>query len=179
MSAAAMSSTRFTSSQDFTKFKIQIPIHSFHFTPSISLSNKSINTKPLSFKPTQTNLHHSFPILFAFSGDGGYNGGDDDNNGGGKGNGGGGGDGGDGGNEALMVLAEVGRSLESLPVDLAAAIRGGKIPGSVVKRYLEIEKSTFLKWLMQFAGFKERLLADDLFLAKVAMECGVGMFTKV
>lgn len=31
---------------------------------------------------------------------------------------------------------------------------------------------------MQFGAFKERLLADDLFLAKVFMECGVGMFTK-
>ncbi|XP_008227354.2 PREDICTED: protein RETICULATA-RELATED 4, chloroplastic [Prunus mume] len=31
---------------------------------------------------------------------------------------------------------------------------------------------------MQFAGFRERLLADDLFFAKVFMECGVGLFTK-
>ncbi|KAK1429500.1 hypothetical protein QVD17_11709 [Tagetes erecta] len=182
MAAAAMSSTRITSSHDLTKFKIQIPIQSFHFTPSISLSIKSTTNKSLhhSFKSPQTNVNHKFPILFAFSGDGG----DDDNNGGDGGNGGdgagkGNGGGGDGNEkEALMVLAEVGRSLESVPADLAAAIRGGRIPGSVVKRYLEIETSPFLKWLMQFAGFKERLLADDLFLAKVAMECGVGMFTK-
>jgi hypothetical protein len=33
--------------------------------------------------------------------------------------------------------------------------------------------------LLQFAGFRERLLADDLFLFKVFMECGVGLFTKV
>jgi hypothetical protein len=32
---------------------------------------------------------------------------------------------------------------------------------------------------MQFGGFRERLLADDLFMAKLAMECGVGIFTKV
>ncbi|KAG0503133.1 hypothetical protein HPP92_003205 [Vanilla planifolia] len=38
--------------------------------------------------------------------------------------------------------------------------------------------SPIFRWLMQFGGFKERLLADDLFLAKVAMECGVGIFTK-
>ncbi|KAE8710596.1 putative poly(p)/ATP NAD kinase [Hibiscus syriacus] len=31
---------------------------------------------------------------------------------------------------------------------------------------------------MRFGGFKERLLADDLFLAKVGIECGVGIFTK-
>ena len=78
-----------------------------------------------------------------------------------------------------MVLAEAGRALESLPRDLAAAIEDGKIPASLVSRFLELEKSPFLRWLLQFDGFKERLLADDLFLAKVGMECGVGVFTKV
>jgi hypothetical protein len=33
--------------------------------------------------------------------------------------------------------------------------------------------------LLNFGGFKERLLADDLFLTKVGIECGVGIFTKV
>lgn len=80
--------------------------------------------------------------------------------------------------EALLVLAESKRSLESLPKDLAAAIQAGRIPGSVVTRYFELEKSGLFKWLMQFAGFRERLLADDLFFAKVFMECGVGLFTK-
>jgi hypothetical protein len=36
-----------------------------------------------------------------------------------------------------------------------------------------------MRWLIQFGGFRERLLADDLFMAKLAMECGVGIFTKV
>ncbi|PQM35253.1 protein RETICULATA-RELATED 4 chloroplastic [Prunus yedoensis var. nudiflora] len=80
--------------------------------------------------------------------------------------------------EALLVLAESKRGLESLPKDLAAAIQAGRIPGSVVTRYFELEKSGLFKWLMQFAGFRERLLADDLFFAKVFMECGVGLFTK-
>ena len=69
--------------------------------------------------------------------------------------------------------------MESLPTDLAAAIQEGRIPVDIVKRYLELEESPFFRWLLQFRGFKERLLADDLFLAKVAMECGVGIFTKV
>lgn len=77
------------------------------------------------------------------------------------------------------MLAEAGRSMESLPKDLAAAIQSGRIPGSVIERFLGLEKSGFMRWLMQFGGFKERLLADDLFLAKVVMECGVGIFTKV
>lgn len=75
-------------------------------------------------------------------------------------------------------MAEMGRSLDSIPKDLAAAIESGKIPGSIVLRFFELEKSPLFRWLLQFGGFKERLLADDLFFAKVAMECGVGIFTK-
>lgn len=127
-------------------------------------------------------------MLFASAGGGSDGGGIDGRDSSGRG--GGGGDGhGDGGGEdnagdknraeALMVLKEAGRSLESVPKDLAAAIRAGRIPGLVVTRFLELEKFGILRWLLQFGGFKERLLADDLFLAKVAMECGVGIFTKV
>ncbi|KAL0390802.1 UNVERIFIED_CONTAM: protein RETICULATA-RELATED 4, chloroplastic [Sesamum calycinum] len=117
---------------------------------------------------------------------GGGSGGDGGNSGGGGG-GGGNNDGNEGNDdknkkknkeEALMALAEAGRSLESLPKDLKAAIEDGRIPGSILLRYFNLEKSGFLSWLMKFGGFKERLLADDLFLAKVAMECGVGVFTK-
>ncbi|KAG6516698.1 hypothetical protein ZIOFF_027171 [Zingiber officinale] len=110
---------------------------------------------------------------------GGYGGSD-------GGHGGGGGDGGEGGDsgennraEALLVLAKAERTLESLPKDLAAAIENGRIPGLIVRRFFELERSPVFRWLLQFGGFKERLLADDLFLAKVAMECGVGVFTKV
>ena len=115
-----------------------------------------------------------------FNGDGG------DSAGGGEGSGGGG-DGKDEGSgdeeknriEALLVLSQSGRSLASIPNDLAAAIQKGRIPGSVVTKFFELEKSPVLGWLLQFSGFKERLLADDLFLTKVAIECGVGIFTKV
>ncbi|XP_044504695.1 protein RETICULATA-RELATED 4, chloroplastic-like [Mangifera indica] len=102
------------------------------------------------------------------------------NNGGNGGNGEGGGEDAGGKNveEAMMVLAEAERSLESLPKDLAAAIGDGRIPGAVLTRYFELEKSGLFRWLMHFGGFKERLLADDLFLAKVFIECGVGIFTK-
>ncbi|GKD14209.1 hypothetical protein Tco_1198616 [Tanacetum coccineum] len=129
---------------------------------------------------THFTLHRNnlFPVVLAFSG----NGNDDGHGGDGGGHGDDGhGHGGENENEreAMMVLAGVGRKVESLPLDLAAAIKEGRIPGSVVKRFLELEKSGFMRWLMKFGGFKERLLADDLFLAKVGIECGVGMFTKV
>ncbi|XP_019155432.1 PREDICTED: protein RETICULATA-RELATED 4, chloroplastic-like [Ipomoea nil] len=110
--------------------------------------------------------------------DGGVNGGNFSGGGGGDGDAEGGDQSSNNKKEALMVLAEAGRSLESLPKDLKAAIENGRIPGSIVLRFLELEKSAWLKWLLGFGGFKERLLADDLFLAKVAMECGVGIFTK-
>ena len=54
--------------------------------------------------------------------------------------------------EALMVLAEAGRSLKNLPKDLAAAIEAGRVPGAVVLRFLELEKSPVLRWLMQFSA---------------------------
>ncbi|XP_021303452.1 protein RETICULATA-RELATED 4, chloroplastic isoform X2 [Sorghum bicolor] len=81
--------------------------------------------------------------------------------------------------EALFVLAQLGRKLESLPADLAAAVEGGRIPAEIVRRFVDLEASPVFRWLLQFGGFKERLLADDLFLTKVAIECGVGIFTKV
>ncbi|XP_009787983.1 protein RETICULATA-RELATED 4, chloroplastic [Nicotiana tabacum] len=118
----------------------------------------------------------SFPIFSNHGGNSNFGGGE------GGGGGGGGKDDEDAGernkNEAIMALAEAERSLDSLPKDLAAAIEAGKIPPAVVSRYLELEKSPFLRWLLGFGGFKERLLADDLFLTKVAIECGIGIFTK-
>lgn len=112
-------------------------------------------------------------------------GGDDGGSGGVKGYGGGDGDSeeeGKGGaanrEEALMVLSGLGKTLENLPADLASAIQEGRITGAIVTKFFELQDSKFLGWLLNFSGFKERLLADDLFMTKVAIECGVGIFTK-
>lgn len=118
-------------------------------------------------------------LFSAGGGDGGFSGGGSHGGGGGGDSGGEDNAGGKNRVEALMVLKKSGRGLESLPQDLAAAIQDGRIPGAVVDKYFELEKSGFFSWLLQFAGFRERLLADDLFLFKVFMECGVGLFTKV
>ena len=79
----------------------------------------------------------------------------------------------------MLVLAEAGRSLESLPADLAAAVTAGRVPAKILRRFFELEKSAAYRRLLKFGGFKERLLADDLFLAKLVMECVVVIFTKV
>ncbi|XP_010519768.1 PREDICTED: protein RETICULATA-RELATED 4, chloroplastic-like [Tarenaya hassleriana] len=152
------------------------PVLSLNLSSSSSLSSSAA---PISL------CRRNFPSpVFSASID---NGGSDDHNNGNHGGGGGGGNNGDGKGgedrernkkEAMMVLSEVGFRLENLPKDLAAAIESGRIPGSVVTRFLELQRSALVRWLMQFGGFRERLLADDLFLAKVAMECGVGVFTK-
>jgi hypothetical protein len=81
--------------------------------------------------------------------------------------------------EALAVLKEARRSLDSLPSDLAEAIERGVIPAYLVEKFLDLEKTPLIGLFTRFSGFRERLLADDLFLTKVLIECGVGMFTKV
>ncbi|KAK9072807.1 hypothetical protein SSX86_009242 [Deinandra increscens subsp. villosa] len=176
MSTAAITVLRFTSSP---KSHPRIPPPPSHLRPPVSVSiSRSLRPAGASFRRSCSAKHNdavTFPVTLEFSGDGVGNG----NGNGGNGGGGGGGNGGDGNEEeAMMVLAGVGRGLESVPADIAAAIGAGKITGAVMERFLEMETSPFLRWLMQFGGFKERLLADDLFLTKIGIECGVGMFTK-
>ncbi|GMI75779.1 hypothetical protein HRI_001247200 [Hibiscus trionum] len=151
---------------------------------SCRISTASINS-PLTHSLLLTvsarprNNFHPATVVFS-SGNGGTGG----TGGAGSGGGGGGHDGHDdqdrsrNRSEAILALAEAGRTMESLPKDIAAAIEAGKLPGSIIHRYFEFEKSPVFSWLLNFGGFKERLLADDLFLTKVGIECGVGIFTK-
>ncbi|KAI7982873.1 hypothetical protein LOK49_LG15G02141 [Camellia lanceoleosa] len=162
-------------SLSFTKFTL---VRSSRPQSPLPLTFLSLRTRTTTTTLTRrTNHNQNRPVLV-------FSGGGDGGNGSSSGGGGGGGGGGEGegfeGNkkEAILALAEMGRSLDSIPKDLATAIESGKIPGSIVLRYFELEKSPLFRWLLQFGGFKERLLADDLFFAKVAMECGVGIFTK-
>nr|POE86045.1 protein reticulata-related 4, chloroplastic [Quercus suber] len=130
--------------------------HHHHPLPSTSVS----------LSPTSLSLHHHNPtrhFLTAFSIANfavSFPAGDDNNNNGNSGGGGSRGGGGDEGasaedknrEEALMVLAEAGRSLKNLPKDLATAIEAGRVLGAVVSRFLELEKSPVLWWLMQFGA---------------------------
>eukprot|EP00475_Leptophrys_vorax_P033853 TRINITY_DN53881_c0_g1_i1.p1 TRINITY_DN53881_c0_g1~~TRINITY_DN53881_c0_g1_i1.p1 ORF type:complete len:444 (-),score=23.82 TRINITY_DN53881_c0_g1_i1:581-1912(-) len=112
------------------------------------------------------------------SGDGGDPGSGSGGGGGGDGSGDGSSDSDKNRADALAALAALGRAVESLPKDLAEAVASGRVPGFVVERFAALEKSSLLKRLLPFGGFKERLLADDLFMTKVGIECGVGIFTK-
>ncbi|XVF22894.1 hypothetical protein REPUB_Repub12eG0210100 [Reevesia pubescens] len=170
----------------FTRsFFLQSPSPSHHRDQSFAITTTrscSLFTPSLSSIVSTSTRNKFHPVVVFSSGNGGgFAGGT-----GGGGSGGGGGGHGDHDNqdrsrnrsEAILALAEVGRTLESLPNDLAAAINAGKVPGSIVYRYFELEKSPIFGSLLNFGGFKERLLADDLFLTKVGIECGVGIFTK-
>lgn len=77
------------------------------------------------------------------------------------------------------MLAQLGRKLDSLPSDLAAAVDSGRIGADIVRRFTELEANGFFRWLLQFQGFRERLLADELFLTKLGIECGIGLVAKV
>ncbi|PRQ54823.1 hypothetical protein RchiOBHm_Chr1g0317941 [Rosa chinensis] len=171
---------------NFSAFTTRTPSLSY-FSSSSSPFPRTTNftfttlTKPptsLSLATSPSLPRSSFATCFSSGGppsSGGGGGGD-------HGNGGGDGEGGEdrerNKKEAAMAIAEAGRTAESLPKDLAAAVEAGRVPGLIVKRFFELEKSVVFRWLLQFDGFKERLLADDLFLTKVGIECGVGIFTK-
>lgn len=161
--------------------RIRISSHSpLHFNNN----NNATAVSSISFSFPSSSSFSSRRRLFSLNADvvgGGGGGGGLGNGGGGGGGNGGERDGGEEKNKAdvMLVLAEIGKGLENLPLDLRAAVEGGKIPKEIVLKYFELEKSNVFRWLLQFGGFRERLLADDLFLAKVGMECGVGMFTKV
>ncbi|GJP31906.1 hypothetical protein CLOM_g16115, partial [Closterium sp. NIES-68] len=174
----------------------------YHQSPATSPSDDSSSLP--SFASDRTSLFLTTPLtsssthlskLTPSAADGsattqtGGGGGDGSSGGSGGGSGGGGGGDGSSGNggesdseknraDALAALAALGRTVQSLPADLADAILAGRIPGIIVERFAALEKSPLLKHLLRFDGFKERLLADDLFMTKVAIECGVGIFTK-
>lgn len=158
------------------------PFPTFSSYPKLNLNRTSPFFTPctfIHFKATTRPSRRTPKPLIALLSNGGSGGGGYNSGGGGGGGGGGGEDASDKNKrEALLALKEIGRSLNSLPSDLAVAIGAGRIPGLIVHRYVELEKSAVFRWLLQFGGFKERLLADDLFLTKVAIECGVGIFTK-
>ncbi|KAL5719709.1 Protein RETICULATA-RELATED 4 [Ranunculus cassubicifolius] len=152
-------------------------------SPSSPIFHHRITTVSTTFSLLKF-VSNSDPTTVIVRSHGGTGNGNGSNAGGGAGGGGGNGGNGGGdetngnGKELLLTLATLGKSMEAIPSDLTAAVESGQIPVSIVKKYFELEKSPLFKWLLQFGGFRERLLADDLFLAKISMECGVGIFTK-
>lgn len=123
-------------------------------------------------------------IAVPVTGGGGNNGkGGSDDNGGNGGNGGGGGSGAPGGQPLdpaiAAILAAAGRSVESFPADFASALLAGKVTPEILKRFLELESNFFVKLVWGMQGFRERLLGDPSFPVKVAIECGIGVVTKV
>ncbi|KAF9593277.1 hypothetical protein IFM89_021033 [Coptis chinensis] len=157
--------------------------HHRPFSSTSSLFTRPTNNHSISLLKFHSDHHSKGSVIVRLSSGDGSNNSNGSNGGGSKGGEGGGDNGGEGEGdkskgELVLALAQFGRSLENVPSDLVKAVESGRIPVSILERYFELKKSPFFKWLLQFGGFRERLLADDLFLAKISMECGVGIFTK-
>ncbi|KAL6763976.1 hypothetical protein V8C86DRAFT_1783279 [Haematococcus lacustris] len=77
----------------------------------------------------------------------------------------------------LALLA--GRAVESFPPDFASALLSNKVTLEILQRYLQLEQNFWAKLVWGIQGFRERLLGDPSFPVKVAIECGIGVVTKV
>ena len=93
-------------------------------------------------------------------------------------NNGGGGDGDDNSDAYAGILMAAGRTIDALPVDVAQAIKSSSIPPNMLSRYLQLSKNPLVMWLLQFPGFRERLMGDPGFLLKLGIELGIGICTK-
>lgn len=98
----------------------------------------------------------------------------------GKGDGAGGMGGGSGAQDPVaLLLAAAGKTAADFPADFAVGLTSGKVTLEVLQRYLELQGKVGVSFLMQFPGFRERLLADPAFLAKLGIELGIGICTKL
>ncbi len=89
------------------------------------------------------------------------------------------GEGGDGDSGAYAgILLAAGRTIDSLPSDVAQAIKSSSIAPDMLARYLRLSGNPLVMWLLQFPGFRERLMGDPGFLLKLGIELGIGICTK-
>lgn len=77
------------------------------------------------------------------------------------------------------ILLAAGRTVDSLPLDVASALKASSLPPELLSRYLALSASPLTSALLaRSAGFRERLLGDPSFLLKLAIELGIGLCTK-
>mmetsp|Transcript_18053 Transcript_18053/g.50530 ORF Transcript_18053/g.50530 Transcript_18053/m.50530 type:complete len:412 (+) Transcript_18053:176-1411(+) len=152
-------------------------------TPAIVGLKSSSSTEARKLVPCRTASSSSAGVSTA---GGGGSSGINDSAGGGGGGGGGGGDGKgqpSGGQpmdpKIAAILAAAGRTAESFPPDFAGALLAGRVTPEILKRFLELESNFFIKLVWGIQGFRERLLGDPSFPVKVAIECGIGVCTKL
>lgn len=87
------------------------------------------------------------------------------------------GDGNSDGAYAAILLA-AGRTVDSLPLDMVTSMKSSALPPDVLSRYIALTTSPLSAYLVQFPGFRDRLLGDPSFLLKLAIELGIGICTK-
>lgn len=77
-----------------------------------------------------------------------YGGGPPGSDGPGGGDGGRGDGDGDGNGAAPVGAILAGKALETLPAEMAQALKDGKLPAEMLQRYVDMNKNPFLAWLM-------------------------------
>jgi len=98
---------------------------------------------------------------------------------------GGGGDSGEGRSEEeksdlMSFLSKTGTSLEQVDPKVLSAFEAGRIPAYAVINYLKAYLNPISRVFMRLLPWTmSRILADDLFLYKVALEEGLGIFGKL
>lgn len=54
-----------------------------------------------------------------------------------------------------------------------------QLNAEILQRYFALEAHPFLKLVLNLPGFRDRLLADDKFMAKLGFEVFIGVCTKI
>ncbi|KAL3156509.1 hypothetical protein ABBQ38_000808 [Trebouxia sp. C0009 RCD-2024] len=62
---------------------------------------------------------------------------------------------------------------------MGSSIKHGTVSQDQLQQYMQLEQHPLIRYLLYCPGMKERLLGDSAFLAKLAIEVGMGMVTKI
>jgi len=76
-------------------------------------------------------------------------------------------------------LLAAGKTLDQLPAVLQEAARKGSVSPELLKKYLKLDSNPLFSALLKIPGFRDRMLGDDGFLAKLGIELGIGLFCKL
>ncbi|PXF41532.1 Protein RETICULATA-RELATED 4, chloroplastic [Gracilariopsis chorda] len=78
------------------------------------------------------------------------------------------------------LLRDSKAAISDIPADILAAYRGGLIPVSAISNYFSARANILSRLLMGAgSGMRNRFLADKLFLLKILIEEGIGIFGKL
>lgn len=82
--------------------------------------------------------------------------------------------------QLTVLLRDAKAAISDIPADILSAYRGGLIPASAISNYFSARANILSRLLMGAgSGMRNRFLADKLFLLKILIEEGIGIFGKL